>query len=857
MLASVFNTEIAASPVITGWRSTGGHPAYKDNDRDLMYSVRPEEPITFEVKVDRKAEYEWTVNKLIQSNHSPAFTWTVPEEKGIYEIHVTVRDNEGEAHHEWVVSTLSAEEAPDLFEYFADGQFKDRQGTDPWGRPLREWTVEESYKAPGIMRGWMEPPKGPLYETISDRERAELNGRGRFALRTTSETAYGTWRFWFRFPRGYFIPPNGGSGPRTQLYYEFLGGPTGHAFRYNKVSDSHNYFYARYYPTMAWNPLGDEDSGFKQRKGWYGVTIVRTKAGWFYAYITDVERGETYLQFRGYNPDGVDSEYARMTLDQPLWDIFPDVTVHVDGLEIYREKYLFPSRSAQYRRYIADWQWTPDPVADPSEAYTEKDWKDFQMPELTEKQLDRINGRMHGYEVNAKRIEGWKTRELRWMQGKRHYNPVYGEGIVVQGRGMTLKNVAKRVNDPSLLRFDAQKQAWICTTDLVVDEGAELIIRDTTLRMHGKKPGERRISVMYGATLRVERSTITSDTEHYFLWRFTGTANYSYNLGMSTGGLNALSYGSFGSFLVEDATIDNCAYLFLDSPRELRLKNVRFTNLHQADAGEYSAPPESEIQQRKEFVRGEKAFCVFLKNYDVFRFDLNGLRFAGARTPVDLTFMLNSEKNRLNVYNSDFGEENVVVRPSIKMMSFWNTTWPEYYRSRLGLVNCRFRNLTAATERTSAVPKYYLDVQVMDSEGKPVSGAKVTVINEVDAEYPAENLSEERPMAPLDPGAERTNVHNLYQGFPLESALTGADGHTPPPSDRAHTLILADYVLDQAGKKAFSYTIKVATSAGKKIITGVRPGPLSYRPEPRKPAHTGRIVSGDGPEGMTEEELKR
>jgi hypothetical protein len=132
----VTNPCTAACPNITGWRSAGGHPVHKDNARDLMYSVRPEEPMTFAVKVDPEAEYEWTVNKLTQKDPAPTFAWTVPKEKGIWEIHVAVRHREGESHREWVVSTLSAEEAPDLFEYFADGCFKERQGTDPWGFPL-------------------------------------------------------------------------------------------------------------------------------------------------------------------------------------------------------------------------------------------------------------------------------------------------------------------------------------------------------------------------------------------------------------------------------------------------------------------------------------------------------------------------------------------------------------------------------------------------------------------------------------------------------------------------------------------------------------------------------------------------
>ncbi len=565
-----------------------------------------------------------------------------------------------------------------------------------------------------------------------------------------------------------------------------------------------------------------------------------------YTYITDVERGKTYFQFRECDPRGEDSEYVLIeALDRPLWDMFPGVTVYVDGLEIYRDKYLFPPKRAYYGRYIENWQWREEPVEDPSETYLEEDWKDFRMPEFTQTELDQINERMQvSYgKVSLARVRKWETGELRQMQKKRHHYPVYRDGIVVQGRGVTLDDVARMVNDPALLRFDPQKQAWICTTDLVVDEAAELIIRDASLRMHCDRPGEHKIAVMYGATVRIERSTITSDTENYFLWRFTGTANYGYDLGMANMHvLMNLSYGTFGSFLVEDSILDNCAYMFLDTPRELRLKNVKLTRLHMVDAGEYSASP-GEASERKEFVRGEKAFCVFIKNYDLLLFDLDGIQFSGTESPSDISFLLNSEKNRLNVYNCDFGEERVVVKRSVKMGSFWASRWPEYYRSELGMVNCRFKRLVAEDEMASIVPKYYLDVQVVDSGGKPVSGAKVSVINEVDEErYPAENLAVEKPIQRSGYPIAMVH-HNLCLGLPLRSTVTGEDGHTPLPDDREHTLIVADYFLGQNGKKEFTHTVKVISPQGKeKVITGISLDETWYRVDPMKPTRTIRVV---------------
>ncbi|MCK4591342.1 MAG: hypothetical protein KAT86_06275, partial [Candidatus Latescibacteria bacterium] len=188
-------------------------------------------------------------------------------------------------------------------------------------------------------------------------------------------------------------------------------------------------------------------------------------------------------------------------------------------------------------------------------------------------------------------------------------------------------------------------------------------------------------------------------------------------------------------------------------------------------------------------------------------------------------------------------EERVVVKRSVKMGSFWASRWPEYYRSELGMVNCRFKRLVAEDEMASIVPKYYLDVQVVDSGGKPVSGAKVSVINEVDEErYPAENLAVEKPIQRSGYPIAMVH-HNLCLGLPLRSTVTGEDGHTPLPDDREHTLIVADYFLGQNGKKEFTHTVKVISPQGKeKVITGISLDETWYRADPMKPTRTIRVV---------------
>ena len=206
----------------------------KTKDKRRMFLVEPGERMIFSVNVPDAKAYEWRVNKrLDERQRDRELTFVVPRAKGIWEIHVTAAAARAKADAEWVISTLSEQEAPELFEYFADGLYAGERGTDPWERPMRPWSVAQGCLAPSVSRCYMEPPEG---------------GNGDFGLRTESKIACGTWRFQFRFPAGYFVPPGGGGGPRTQLYYFFIVDSDGQQYRYNKASDLHNYLGLLYEP---------------------------------------------------------------------------------------------------------------------------------------------------------------------------------------------------------------------------------------------------------------------------------------------------------------------------------------------------------------------------------------------------------------------------------------------------------------------------------------------------------------------------------------------------------------------------------------------------------------------------------
>jgi len=801
----VVNFEVAlpGRPSLLSWFNN------KTGDDDRMFLVEPGETVVFTVEAANVTRFEWEINKLlVQNSTNRSFTFTVPDEKDIWEIHLTIVGTEGKIHHEWVVSTLTEDEAPTFFDYFVDAKYMNRTELDPWGRPLPEWTPSEGYSPMKVSKCFLEP-----------------TGTGS-QLEAASTAAYGTWIITFKSPTGYFIPPRGGAGPRTQIYYYFIIGPTDIYF-YNKETGGHNYFGRYYVPTEAGGAHQfDRDAGFKITRGWYKLTIIRTPDGWFYAYITDIDVGKTYLQFRGRDTEGNVSSSIKINIAKPLtkYGLFPQVTMYVDCFTIYKNRYLFPEKSAVYRQYVHNYQWRQEPREDPRQSYLYTYWE--YLKDSTNIQYRR-----------------WYNRELNWMKGKNHYWPIYKNGIVVNGRNVTLADIARMVNDPSLFSYDPDTRTAVCYTNLVLDEGAELIIKNETLKMHCNSPGEHEFAVLYGSTLRILDSTVTSDNGNYFTWRFSGTTHFGYYLGAETCGVDNINYVSFSSITIENSIINNSAYMFLDAPLELTIRNSKIINLHQVDTGDYSAPS-GEPLERKMFVKGAKAFWVFIKNYKIREFNIDNVTFSAApgEGPVDYTFILNCKNNKLNVYNSDFGDGRIVARKSVKMGSFWAEEWPTYYPCKLGLVNCRFdpENLIIGSDDASIIVKYYLDVKVVDENGQPVEGANVTVINEVDQEnYPPENLV----IQPINSTRKKGAFLYLYEGFPIECTVTGIDGHTPLPSNRTGTIIITDYVLDESGKREFTYTIIVTAPDGRTVtITGVNPDSTWYRPDPNIPTYTITVV---------------
>ena len=772
-------SEPIGKPLITDWWNS------KTGDRDRMFTAVSGERITFRVEAKGCDKFEWQVNKKLVKRGSKRFRWTVPNYKGIWEIHLTAKGRAGEAHQEWVVSNLSLDEAPAFFDYFSDGRFTEREESDPWGRKLPEWKAhrfsEEWPKPfPDMVAFGNEPPQNWFKRAIElppDASCGYLQPQNVPTrehiisyLSTASKTLFGTWKLRFCFPNGYSRLEGGWC--HFNYRFAYCNGYLAFPAWITISSDD------RHHLRPGGSRWGmDYTSYFKPEPRWYDLTIIRTRDYQYYTFVDGV------LQYQGRNPIAIwESGVIWLRLSRYDTERYPQDTVYVDCLEIYPNRFIFPRRSARFGKYTERWVW------------------------------------------NGKRFVAKKRR-----------------GVIVRGRSLRLADVARLLGEPSLLSYDAKKREAVCRTDLVLDTGAELTIRDETLRFESKRRRPLRFVINYGATLRILNSTVTtSSDEDYFIWQFCNSTRFGFPISLlqKEQCVNTLNYSSLARIVIENSRIANCANFFVENPNELRIVNSKFEGIREIDEGEYSAP-EGLVRQRRRYAEGKKGFWLAINDVDIEDFEIRGVRFTGS-SPLELVFMLKKEQERWNIYDIDAGGSAISVKQALGSLG----GSLRYYESYIGLVNCRFGKLKVLTPHACIVPKYYLDVLVTDRAGNPVPGAKVEIMNEVDRiRYRPENM--ERYSVETGDVGEGVS-QTLRWHLPIDETITDRNGHTPLPDDREHTVIVADYALKRGRKVEFSYTIRAIGPDGTVgVVTKVNPGPKWYRPDRMKPTHTVTVVLGE------------
>ncbi|MCK4624741.1 MAG: PQQ-like beta-propeller repeat protein [Phycisphaerae bacterium] len=715
-----------ATPVIKEFSSTGGSPQNKTGDEDLMYLVKSGEKTTFTVKADGAEKYTWQVNKKAQAKATGnTFAWTVPDEKGIWEIHLTVSNKDGATHQEWVVSTLTRSEAPVIFDYFCP----DRSQKDPWDRPLPKWD-KKVQGADYMVHSHMVKP---------------------------STVAYGTWIFQRKYgPKGktgtYCWRLSLGEG---EVRYYILGKAPGRESWDYRVPSERGIIGAHCFGRRV---MGECCSHVWDNSGdWDEVRIIRTKDGWFYIWIG----GEFW--FESMANENTIKEISHLLLLAPS----------LDCVEVY-DRPLWPAKSIRLGEYVDD----------------------------------------------------------RYEDKKHVTHKVKRTGVIIDGHGVRLVDIAEAIGDPKIFRYDPVTGTAVCYTDLVIYPGAELIIDNETLRMHCDKDGEHQIRVGNCSTIRLNRATVTSDNKFYYNWAFTSPCKWEWYRKWS----GFASYNYSGRFLAADSTISNCGNLFIDTPGEMVLKRCKLVDLVEVDIGNYwECSGVYHNTSKRRAARGKKGLW-FYNRKTLHQFRIEDCVIHGRDKPLDITFIGGDDIHNAAILNSDL--DNIAVKSGYVFRD-WRVLWPfqtEQMGCTVSLVNCKFADLKAQTNKAWILPKYYLDVLVVDKDGKPTPECKVRVINEVDdINYPAENLHQKRVQAYYKVWPD---VNDLRTAVP-----TGKDGHTAFPVVKTNTIVLTDFARDKVERREFTYTVQVTAPDGRYgERKGVNPGPGWYRPDPLNPTHTVKVV---------------
>lgn len=808
----LLGNRLQAAPVIKDFSSKGGHTTNKAGPKDIMYLVKPGDKITFTVKADGAEKYEWTVNKKVDKEATgESFVWTVPDEKGIWEIHLTATAGKEQAHQEWVISTSPKSEAPDFLEYFVDKKVSGRTETDPWGRKLPEWTYfKPQFGRGSVADGYLK--KGPPKEV-------------RVRLNTEFKHTFGTWRIRYMYPHG-------AMGYRGVGMF-FRDGKGGH-IKYHVMTEEHDYSGVESYEGKQRQriryQIGRRDVCFgpnfwltdTKANQWHTFMFIHTEDGYFYAF---------YDGRMMWNSLGWDDRNIRVRQLQIDCNFYPDeprfakrglvkFDRYVDGMEFYEKKYLFPDNGIKYRPYVTRTSIIPG--------------RSFKKP---------------GY-----------------------YEEIKKNGIVIGRHGATLAEIAAAVGRPDVFTYDPKSKKAICRTNIVVLGGARLVLKGETLLMDSKADAPLEFVLRNGSELNVLDSKIGTTGKGYFRWKIASILDSYVHPGMYPN--RALSFDGIlviRNSTIDNCAhmlIEGARKLIIEDSRFTNLVEIEPVNDY-SDGGYDGAYGRYEVKLRK-MLRGKKAIWFFNRQKMPF-FSLKNVLFNGksAAKPVAIAFIGGDYSGVCDAYNIKFENAYVRTAPSLTYCAITQGESKIIPRT-VSLINCNPQKMVAE-KKSSVMMKYYLNLKVVDTKGVPVGGAKVTVRNEVDdAGYPSENAVEKRGWAHeylqknIDPffvrcwpanGKGVANHQLLVDANNMRTTVTGRKGRTPPLTDKKHTVILTDFIRNAAGKKEFTYTITVESGGKKKVITGVNPGPDWYRADPNKPTYTITAVL-DG-KTVTEAQLKK
>ncbi|MCK4817999.1 carboxypeptidase regulatory-like domain-containing protein, partial [bacterium] len=229
------------------------------------------------------------------------------------------------------ISVASAEQIPDIYDDFSDGKYQDRTGTDPWGRPLPEWTVEQG-----------------SIDASNDYIMAESFNSYHAILSTSTDITKGTWIFTYKYIEG--TPSFTGNNYLLGVTTYYLNPSDGNILRFENPVDGHWWLdflsnngrvpHGGYIVNMVGSLI---DKNLVGGNAWHEVVFIKDENGYIYTWLDG--------EFVRWSSDKTDDipDSTKFVID--LYD-FTDSQLQypiiVDDVRIYKDQYIPPVNTIVY-----------------------------------------------------------------------------------------------------------------------------------------------------------------------------------------------------------------------------------------------------------------------------------------------------------------------------------------------------------------------------------------------------------------------------------------------------------------------------------------------------------------------------
>ena len=788
----------------------------KTNNDLHSFIVEQGDEIIFTISPDNAANiisYTWFVNKENQDFNSKNFEFIVPfgieghPQSEIWEIRVEgTYTNGSKIIREWLISSLSEDEAPEFIDFFIDRDNRWRTGyiSDPWGRMLPHYSLSDNYISDG-------------YYTGSDTSTGKV-------LQTKFNVTSGTFKFKIKNP-----------GILQNMHFKVIGEPR--TTFDNSLStpqwaiewtanEFHDYFALRneygYIPASR-RALGQAPGVHWWRSDddeWRDITIIKTEDGWYSVWENDVLLPHSHANFEDAFNNATKLNLAANSILQ------------MDCIQVYENKYIYPLTTIEYRSYGKWWSLSNPSTGDFSPVDDEGIVVSGR--NVTLKQISDSLANPDYMTYNSITRTAVLKKNLSLYDGSELI--INNETLIVettsQSLGIDLKvGVTLRITDSTII---ATNYPFIWNFASSISQN--VFNPDNTRELSAGSAKRNPINDYRG--IFVVENSIIDNTGNLFLdapyevrIRNVVFSNHSsidygdYSLRGAYENHNQKkrqSYGEKGLWIVP--RIDLTSYVvenitFVDSKNDISLKVI---------GGEW-------IQD-----------STTIKDSDLRGVDIIAMK--ALKHEYYITYRNKNEKSTFALLNALYDEAKLSIGGHPRSVGTYEYDEAEivtkYYFDTIVKENSGNNIENALIMLDSSNPlcpaeslheyRHYISDFYTSGEGG---------VTNYGAGYFDEN------------GNLVGNMHNItYTGgthtrwanaLPLGTAVTDSNGHTalPGSDDPKNSIVLIDYVLtSDAGtlkKESLTYTLNVNAPSGQSVsLTGISPDPTWYREDPNIPTYT-------------------